>query len=83
MLSLGTLVPEGPWFVFYATRCQVYWGLKQNVFFYRYYFFTGTIDLIPHIQTQITHSGASRLMHPYKYIFTPPVMCSQQLHWLH
>ena len=23
-----------------------------------------------------THSGASRLTDPYKYIFTPPVMCS-------
>ena len=31
MSSLGTLVPEGPWCVFYATRCQVYWGLAHNV----------------------------------------------------
>ena len=31
MSSLGTLVPEGPWGVFYATRCQVYWGLTHSV----------------------------------------------------
>ena len=29
MSSLGTLVPEGPWCVFYATKRQVYWGLTQ------------------------------------------------------
>ena len=34
--SLGTLVPEGSWFVFYATRFQVYWGLTHNVDFYWY-----------------------------------------------
>ena len=33
MLSLVTLVPEGPWYVFYATRHQVYWGLTHNVAF--------------------------------------------------
>ena len=26
-----------------------------------------------------SHSGASRLIHPHKHIFTPPVMCSQKL----
>ena len=29
MSSLGTLVPERPWCVFFATRIQVYWGLTQ------------------------------------------------------
>ena len=24
LLSLGTILPEAPWYVFYATRCQVY-----------------------------------------------------------
>ena len=33
MLSLGTLVPERPCYVFYATRHQVYWGLTHNVVF--------------------------------------------------
>ena len=32
-----------------------------------------------HTQRYTAHSGASRLTHPYKYILTPPVMCSQQL----
>ena len=40
--NLGTLVPEGPWCVFYATRCQLYWVLTRNVVFYWY------SDLISH-----------------------------------
>ena len=40
-----------------------------------------------HTQTHkhTAHSGAKRLTHPSKYIYTPTVMCSQQLpllHWL-
>ena len=83
--SLGTLVRERPWCVFYATRCQIYWGLTHNVAF------CWSCDLISHTHTQThthththtnthmyrVHSGASRMTHPYKYIFTPPVMCSQ------
>ena len=34
MSSLATLVLEGPWFVFYATRQQFYWGMTHNVVFY-------------------------------------------------
>ena len=45
MSRLGTLVLEWPWFVFYATRRQVYWGLTHNVVFYWY------SDLISHTQT--------------------------------
>ena len=71
MSSLGNLVPEGPWCVFYATRSQVYWGLTYNVVFYWY------SDLIS--QTHTAHSGASGLTHPYKCIFTPLAMCSKQL----
>ena len=36
MPSLGTLVPEGTWCLFYATRRQVYWGLSHNFVFYWY-----------------------------------------------
>lgn len=32
MLSLGILIPEGPSYVFYATRDQIYWGLR-HIFF--------------------------------------------------
>ena len=77
MSSLGTLVPEGPWCVFYVTRRQVYWGLTHVVVFYWY------SDLISRTQTHTAHSGASRLTHSYKYIFTPPAICSQQLPLLH
>ena len=31
MSSLGSLVPEGPWCVFYAIRHQVYWGLTHTI----------------------------------------------------
>ena len=34
MSSLGTLVSKGSWYVFHATRCQVYWDM---------WFFTGTL----------------------------------------
>ena len=78
MLSLGTLVPEGPWCVFYVTRHQMYWGLTHNAVFCWY------SDLISHIKGHTkTHSIASRLTHPYEYISTPPVMCSQQLSLLY
>ena len=78
MLSLGTLVPEGPWCVVYVTRRQVYWGLTHNVVF------TGTLIWYhTHKHTHKAHSGASRPTHPYKYLFTPPVMCWQQLPLLH
>ena len=43
----------------------------------------GTLLPEEHTQTHTAHSGASRLTHPYKYIFPPPVMCSQQLLLLH
>ena len=78
MSGLCTLVPEGPWCVFYVTRRQVYWGLTHNVVF------TGTLIWYhTHKHTHKAHSGASRLTHPYKYLFTPPVMCWQQLPLLH
>ena len=63
----GTLVPERPWCVFHETRHQVYQSLTLNVVF------TGTLIWY---QSHTAHSGASRLTHPYRYIFTPPLMCS-------
>ena len=73
------------WRPLYATMCQVYSCLTHNVVFCWY------SDLILHTHNHIhtqrhtDHSGASRLTHPYKYMFTPPIMCSQQLslfHWM-
>ena len=31
--NLDTLVPEGPWCLFYVTRCHIYWSLTDNVVF--------------------------------------------------
>ena len=51
MSTLGTVVPEEPWCVFYATRRHVYWGLTHNVIFYWY------SDLMSHTQTRSTLRG--------------------------
>ena len=76
MLSLGTVVPEGPWCMFYATRHHVCQGLIHNVVFY--------CTLIwYHTHKHTAHSGASRLTHLCKYIFAPPIMCPQLLPSLH
>ena len=64
MSSLGTLIPEGPWCVFHATRQKVYWSLKFTLIWYQSH------------TTHTTLSGHSRLTQSYKYIFTPSFMCS-------
>ena len=85
MLSLGTLVPEAPWCVFYATSCQVYRGLTHTAYSGDTLLVTGTVTWYQtHTQTH-TDPGAGRLTHLYNYILTPLVMCSQQLlllHWM-
>ena len=70
--SLGSLVPEGPWYVFSAIRHQIYWGLTHTIKVKYICYHTHT-----NFQTHTALSGASRLTHPYKYIFTSPVICSQ------
>ena len=46
-----TLVSYGPWCVFYATMCHIYWGLTHNVIFYWY------PDLTSHTHTHMhTHT---------------------------
>ena len=45
MSSLGTLMQEGGWLVFYITRHQIYWGLTCKVIFSWY------SDLISNTQT--------------------------------
>ena len=74
--SLGTLLPEGPWCVSYARRHQVYWGLKQCGF-------SLVLGFDITRKTYTAQSGASRLTHPYKFLFKWPVICSQQLPLLH
>ena len=49
-----------------------------------FYWYSG---LISHTDTSIqrhrTHLEVNRVTHPYKYVLTPPVMCSQQIFVLH
>ena len=76
IMSLCKLVLEELWWVFYATRCQVYWGLTHNEVFCWY------SDLISYTtKTQNTVRGAVE-WHTYKYTFTSLAMCSQQLSFL-
>ena len=79
VLSLCTLVPEGPWCVFYATRHQVYWGLAHNMVFWWY----SNLISHKHTHTHIEHAKTSMLTHPYKYIFTLLGIFSHQLSLLH
>ena len=51
MPSLGILVPERPWQVFYATRCQVYRGQTHNFAFCWY------SGLISHTHRHSTFKG--------------------------
>ena len=64
ILSLSTLVSEGPWCVFYATRCQVYGGLTHNVF----YWYSNLISPT-HKHTQHTQ-GPVDWRTPIVYIYT-------------
>ena len=69
MSSLCTLVPEGPWCVFYAIRRQVYWGLTHNVGF------TGTL-IWYHTHKHTAHAGVSRLTHSYN-TYLRHLLCAQ------
>ena len=89
MSSLGNLVPEGPCYVFYATRRQFYWGLIHNLFF------CWCSDFISHKHThahahshththkdiEYTQGPIDWYMHIYIYIYiyilTPPSMWPQ------
>ena len=71
MSSLGTLVPEGAWCVFYATRRQVYWGLTDNVVFYWYSY------LISHTQTEkhTQHTQGPVDLHTHIIIYLHHLLC--------
>ena len=72
MLSLGTLVSKRNWCVFQGTKFTEVWHIM--------WLFAGSLiwyHTHKHTQRHTAHLGDSRLAHPNKYIFTPPVMCSQ------
>ena len=79
MSSLGTLVPEGPCCVFYATRRQVRSDTSCGFLLVLWFNITHTrthARTHAHIQSK---QGSYRLTHPDKYISTPPVLFSHQL----
>ena len=55
MSNLGTLVPEGPCYVFYATRCQVYWGLWHMFFCWYSDLISHTSHINTYTQTHIAY----------------------------
>ena len=69
MSSLCIIVSEGPCCVFYATRSLLRSDTKYDSLLVLWFDITLT-------NTHSTHRGQT---HTYKYILTPPVMCSQQL----
>ena len=71
--SLDTLVPQGPYGVFYASLKRQF-----NEVYHMTCFFPTTL-----IWYHTSHTGVNRLTHPYKYILASPVICSQQLSVLH
>ena len=66
-----------PWYVkpcYLSTRSLLRSDTQYGLLLVLWFDITYTIT-----QIHTAHSGAKRVTHPLKYIFTPPVMCSQQL----
>ena len=69
--------------------CFMQQGIRFTEVWLVMWFFTGTLiwycthtHTHTHTNTCRAHSGASRLTHPCKYKFTPPVMCSSYLYYI-
>ena len=81
LLSLGTLVLAGPWYVFYGTKSPIYYWFDTDDLI----FATAMTWYHKHWQTNTENTGTNTFTHIYKYIFKPPVMCPHQLpilHWM-
>ena len=81
LLSLGTLVQAGPWYVFYGTKSPIYYWFDTDDLI----FATAMTWYHKHWQTNTGNTGTNTFTHIYKYTFTPPVMCPHQLpilHWM-
>ena len=75
---LGNIVPAASCCVFYATRHQIYWRFDMDDMI-----LTSNLIKITHIDKNTGYTGSNRLKHTYKYIWAPPVTCTQQLPALH
>ena len=78
MSILGTLVPEGPWCVFHATRHHLHWGL---FFWYSDLILDTThththTHTRTHTHTHTTHSVTSRLNHTHINIYLYQLLCA-------
>ena len=87
LVYLMTLWIE-PWYQKELDVCFMQQGIKFTEVWHIMWFFAGTLIWYHthkhmHTHRQTIHSRASWLTHPYWYIFTPPVMSSQQLSLLH
>ena len=83
ILSLGTLVPEGPWCVFCATRHQVYLVLTLNRFFAGTWFDTHTQACThackhahTHTNSQRQHMQGSLDWHTHVNIYLHHLLCA-------
>ena len=65
MSILGTLVPEGPWCVFHATRHHLHWGHTHT-----------HTHTHAHTHTHTTHSVTSRLNHTHINIYLHQLLCA-------
>ena len=74
MSSHGTLAPEGPWCVFYATGHKVYWGVTQCGFFCSY------SDLVSQTQTQrhTQHTQGPVDWHVHENIYLHHLLCAHK-----
>ena len=65
-------------------RSDTLWFFTGTLIWYHTYTQTNThTHTHTHTHKDTKHTRASRLTHPYKYIFISPAMCSQQLSLLH
>ena len=72
-----------PWYQKELYVCFMQQSAKFTEDWHIMWFFTGTLIRHHKTNTHTAHSGASRLTQPDKYIFAPPVICSQRLPLLH
>ena len=66
----------------FRTLMHFYAGVKSTEVWHMMWLFAGTLiwyHTHTHTHTHTAHSGVSRMIDPYKYIFKPTVTCSQQL----
>ena len=75
MHMLVTLVPEGPWCLFYATGYQVYWGLT-HIYFCWYSNLISHIHKCRHIHKDTQHTKGPVDLHTHVNIYLHYLLCA-------